>query len=309
MAYFKHELAVVESVSIGERTRIWAFSHVLPGATIGDDCNLCDHTFVENDVRIGNRVTLKSGVHLWNGITIEDDVFIGPSATFSNDAFPRSKQYPESFLRTLVKKGASIGTNATILPGIVIGESAMIGAGAVVTHDVPPNTIVTGNPARITGYVGTKKPGAPLAPPVFDKPVADTQVPGVTLHRLPLIEDVRGFLSFGEAGRHVPFEIKRYFVVFGVSSQEIRGEHAHKDLHQFFVCVHGACHVVVDDGAIRQEFILDSPATGIHVPPMIWAVQYKYSSDAVLLVLASGHYDATGYIRDYSEFLRLRGLR
>src|SRR5258706_3484997 len=108
MSFFQHPLAVVESSSIGDNTRIWAFAHVLPGARIGSDCNICDHTFIENDVIVGNRVTVKSGVQLWDGVILEDDVFIGPNAAFSNDAFPRSKQHPERFLRTLVKKWASI---------------------------------------------------------------------------------------------------------------------------------------------------------------------------------------------------------
>src|SRR5215469_2307001 len=146
MTYFKHETALVESPCVGDDTRIWAYAHVLKGATIGRDCNICDHTFIENDVIIGHRVTVKCGVQLWDGVRIEDDVFIGPNATFSNDAFPRSKQRPERFLNTFVKRWASIGANATILPGITIGEHVMIGAGAVVTHDVPRNAVVAGNP-------------------------------------------------------------------------------------------------------------------------------------------------------------------
>jgi acetyltransferase-like isoleucine patch superfamily enzyme len=153
--YFSHPNAIVETTKIGKGTKIWAFSHVLPEAVIGEDCNLCDHTFFENKVVLGNRVTVKCGVQLWDGITIEDDVFIGPNVTFTNDPFPRSKQYPESYSQTLVRKGASIGANATILPGLTIGQYAMVGAGAVVTKDVPAYAIVWGNPARISGYVKT----------------------------------------------------------------------------------------------------------------------------------------------------------
>ena len=126
---------------------------MLPGAVIGADCNICDHTFIENDVRVGDRVTIKCGVQLWDGIRIEDDVFIGPNATFTNDPFPRSKRQPEQFDRTVVRQGASIGANATILPGVTVGVNAMVGAGAVVTRDVPPLAVVTGNPARITGWM------------------------------------------------------------------------------------------------------------------------------------------------------------
>ncbi|MGH8596788.1 MAG: acyltransferase, partial [Gammaproteobacteria bacterium] len=161
--YFKHPTAIVESERIGAGTRIWAFVHILPGAEVGTDCNICDHVFIENNARMGDRVTIKSGVQLWNGVTLEDDVFVGANATFTNDNFPRSKQYPENFLRTVVREGASIGANATILANLTIGRRAMVGAGAVVTHDVPPYAIVTGNPARIVGYVDSPRPKTPLA--------------------------------------------------------------------------------------------------------------------------------------------------
>lgn len=143
--------AVVKSKSIGRRTRIWQYVVILEGAVVGSDCNICAHTLIESDVVIGNRVTLKSGVQVWNGIRIEDDVFIGPNATFTNDLYPRSKVKLGTVPRTVVKKGASIGGNATILPGITVGEFAMVGAGAVVTKDVPSYAVVYGNPAMVKG--------------------------------------------------------------------------------------------------------------------------------------------------------------
>ena len=305
-AFFQHDSALVESDRIGAGTRIWAFAHVLPGATIGRDCNICDHTFIENDVVVGDRVTVKCGVQLWDGIVLEDDVFIGPNVTFTNDPFPRSKQYQGTIPITTVKRGASIGANATILPGLKIGERAMIGAGAVVTRDVPPDTIVVGNPARIVGYVGVHGSVAEEAITPPEQPGRETtRVNGVTLYRLPHVRDLRGSLTFGEIADHVPFEIKRYFLIFDVSSREIRGEHAHRTLHQFLVCVHGSCHCVADDGVNRQEFVLNSPTAGLYLPPMTWAVQYKYTPDAVLLVLASDRYMAEDYLRDYQEFLAL----
>ena len=145
---FIHERALVETDSVGAGTRIWAFAHVLAGAVIGADCNVCDHTFIECDVVIGDRVTLKSGVYLWDGLRVEDDVFIGPQATFTNDARPRSRQ-PFELLYTTVRRGASIGAGAVILPGLTIGERAMVGAGAVVTRDVDAGVVVVGNPARV----------------------------------------------------------------------------------------------------------------------------------------------------------------
>lgn len=148
-----HPLSDVSSSKIGEGTTIWQFSVVLSGAKIGKNCNLCAHTFVENDVVLGDRVTVKSGVYLWDGIVIEDDVFIGPCVAFTNDKFPRSKQYPTSFPKIAINKGASIGANSTILPGITIGKNAMIGAGSVVTKDVPANAVVVGNPAKVIRFI------------------------------------------------------------------------------------------------------------------------------------------------------------
>lgn len=306
-APFIHEKALCESTQIGADTRIWAFAHILPGAVIGAGCNICDGVFIENDVRLGNRVTVKCGVQLWDGITVEDDVFIGPNATFTNDRFPRSKVYPEAFARTLIRRGASIGANATLLPGIEIGAGAMIGAGSVVTRSVPPNAIAVGNPAHIVGYVETQA-ASPIVAAPGDRSatgVTATPVAGVTLHPLPHIEDMRGSLSVGEFERSVPFLPKRYFLVFDVPSREIRGEHAHRQCHQFLICVRGSCSVVADDGKNRQEFLLDRPNLGLYLPAMTWGTQYKYSEDAVLLVFASEYYDAADYIRNHDEFLAL----
>ncbi len=307
MNFFVHANALCETNFIGDGTKIWAFAHVLPGAKIGADCNICDGVFIEGDVIVGDRVTIKCGVQLWNGVRLADDVFIGPNATFTNDNFPRSKCYPEKFLETVVHAGASIGANATILPGITIGSGAMIGAGAVITRSVPANAIVVGNPGRITGYIADKSGN--LNRPVSthnENTALDSVVEGVKLHQLPHFSDIRGSLSVGEFDTQLPFIPKRYFLVFDVPSQETRGEHAHKNCHQFLICVKGSVRVLADDGRQRQEFTLASPTTGIHLSPMIWGTQYRYSSDAVLLVFASESYDSADYIREYSEFLELR---
>lgn len=143
-----HQTSDVQSNNIGTGTQIWQFCVVLENAQIGADCNICSHCFIENDVIVGDRVTIKCGVQLWDGLRVEDDVFIGPNVTFTNDKHPRSKQYPVEFSKTTLKAGASIGANATILPGVTIGAGAMVAAGAVVTHEVPPGAVVMGNPAR-----------------------------------------------------------------------------------------------------------------------------------------------------------------
>ncbi len=151
-----HSAADVQTVNIGEGTTVWQFAVILKGAVIGENCNINCHTFIENDVTVGNRVTVKSGVFLWDGMRVADDVFIGPNVTFTNDKYPRSKKYPGSFQLTQIAKSVSIGANATILGGITIGEYAMIGAGAVVTKDVPAFALLYGNPARIVGKVNEK---------------------------------------------------------------------------------------------------------------------------------------------------------
>jgi UDP-2-acetamido-3-amino-2,3-dideoxy-glucuronate N-acetyltransferase len=301
-----HHTADVQSENIGAATRIWQYSIVLPGAKVGEHCNICSHCFVENDVEIGKRVTLKSGVQLWDGLRVGDDVFIGPNASFANDRFPRSQQRPERFLVTTIENGASIGAGAVVLPGVTIGTRAMIAAGAVVTRSVPPNAIVVGNPAKIIGYVDAARESVPATATAKAQPaVIPSRVRGVNLHQLPKVVDIRGSLSVGEVNREVPFEVKRYFLVYGVPSLETRGEHAHHECHQFLICVSGSCNVVADDGVNRQEFVLDRPELGLHLPPMTWGIQYKYSKDAVLLVLASHSYEASDYIRDYAQFKSL----
>ncbi|HLW77008.1 MAG TPA: WxcM-like domain-containing protein, partial [Bryobacteraceae bacterium] len=263
---------------MGARTRVWAWAHVLAGASVGEDSNLCDHTFIEGGAVVGDRVTIKCGVQVWDGVTLEDDVFVGPNATFTNDPFPRSRRRPDKFARTLVRRGASIGANATILPGVTIGAEAMIGAGAVVTRDVPARAIVVGNPGYVRGYVDARARGIELPG-------------GARLLPLPKISDARGDLSFAELGDALPFAPARYFVVFGVPNREIRGEHAHRKLEQFLICVHGSCAVRLWDGERGEEVTLDRPDLGLYVPAMVWTTQYKYSADAVLVVLASEVYD------------------
>src|SRR5262245_28042653 len=231
-----HPLSLCETREVGKGTRIWPFAHVLAGARLGEDCNICDHVFIEGDVVVGNRVTLKSGVQLWNGVRLGDDVFIGPNATFTNDRFPRSKTRPESFETTIVERGASIGANATILPGIKIGQNAMIGAGAVVTRNVPANAVVVGNPAKIVGYTsqdGLQAGSIIEADSEAGRPgkIRDLAVGNAQLWRLPNFKDMRGEIVPVEFTRDLPFVPKRHFIVYGVPDGRVRGEHAHRECH------------------------------------------------------------------------------
>ena len=304
--YFTHPEGCVESSEVGAGTRVWAYAHILKGARIGADCNICDHTFVEGGAVVGDRVTVKCGVQLWNGVTLEDDVFVGPNATFTNDPFPHSGRRPVEFSRTLVRRGASIGANATLLPGVTVGAGAMVGAGAVVTRDVPARAIVMGNPAVVTGFVRhdartSVQETGPVAPSAKTPLIA-----GAGLYELPRVSDERGHLSFAELGASLPFAVMRYFLVFGVPTREIRGEHAHRTLDQFLVCVHGNCSVRLFDGDAGEEILLNRPDLGLYVPPMVWTTEYKYSPDAVLLVLASDVYRDDDYIRDVDEYLALQ---
>lgn len=304
---YVHPQGICESENVGEGTRVWAFAHVLPGARIGADCNICDHVFVENDVLIGDRVTIKSGVQVWDGVTLADDVFVGPNVTFTNDPMPRSKTFPVEFATTVVARGASLGGGSVILPGVHIGRSAMVGAGAVVTRDVPPNAVVVGNPARIVGYVDSKSEPARGEQPrgASGGGLPEVRVPGVELRQIRSAVDLRGSLVAVDFSSDLPFVPTRAFTVFNVPTKDVRGEHAHRTCQQFLLCLAGSVSAMVDNGRLRQEFRLTQPDVGLYVPAMVWGSQYSYSADAVLLVFASHEYDADDYIRDYDDYLDL----
>jgi UDP-2-acetamido-3-amino-2,3-dideoxy-glucuronate N-acetyltransferase len=305
---FVDKRGICDSRSVGPGTRVWAFAHVLAGARIGRDCNICDHVFIENDVILGDEVTVKSGVQLWDGVRLGNRVFVGPNATFTNDAFPRSKQRPEHFAETIVEEDASIGANATILPGLRIGRAAMVGAGAVVTKNVPAHAVVIGNPAIIIGYQAeqiTSLVDKRTSTDALGKEAGSRMPLGVgecELWRMPHFADMRGRLVPVEFAKDLPFAPRRAFVVYDVPSHNVRGEHAHRACAQLLVAMHGCLAVLVDDGRNRCEIPLEDPTVGLHVPPMIWAIQYKFDPNTVLLVFSSDPYDAADYIRDYESF-------
>lgn len=306
---FIHPSADVQTKSIGKNSKIWQFVVILPNANIGNEVNICSHCLIENNVIIGDRVTIKSGVQIWDGLTIENDVFVGPNVTFTNDPFPRSKKYHRTPTKTLLQKGSSIGANATILPGIVIGQDAMIAAGSVVTKSVPEFAIVAGNPARIIGYTNTlfKDLEQNNAHQELNKKIK-SKVKGVIFYNLKNIEDIRGNLSVCEFEKELPFSPKRYFLVYDVPGSEVRGEHAHIECHQFLVAAKGSLNVIVNDGKNREIFVLNKNTYGLYIPPHTWSVQYNYSSDSVLLVFASHLYQEKDYIRNWEDFLQLKSI-
>ncbi|MDR3448855.1 MAG: WxcM-like domain-containing protein [Alphaproteobacteria bacterium] len=231
-------------------------------------------------------------------VVVEPGASIGPYVVFVGG-------------QTIVRTHACIEAAAVIGRDITIGQGAQVRPGAVVLRSVPPNAIVEGNPAQIVGYRDGAERGSYQDIIIRDASVfAGTSAPanlplGIgdsAIYLMRQVADPRGSLTVGEFGKELPFEPRRYFLVYDVPSRELRGEHAHRQCHQFLICINGSCHVLVDDGVRRCEVILDRPDVAVYMPPMIWGTQYRYSKDAILMVFASHHYDAGDYLRTYDEF-------
>lgn len=300
---FVHEQGLCESHEVGPGTRISAFARVLPGAQIGAQCDICDGVVVEDGVVLGDHVTVEPGARLSRGIRVEHHVTVGANAAFTSE-LSRDRRHSDGQLSTVVRAGAAIGANATILGGVEIGMGAIVGAGAVVTRSVPPNAIVNGNPADIRGYTGESRQHAALPGTTISEPgTVKLAVPGVCLQRFAEFSDLRGSLTAGEIPKDIPFAPRRWFLVYDVPNREVRGEHAHHVCHQFLICVSGSISVAVDNGERRDEVTLDDPTLGLRIPPLVWASQFRYEPGSVLLVLASHPYDPADYIRDYDVFL------
>lgn len=259
---------------------------------------VADSAFIGPDVQWGGDISVGDGVVVSGRCTIGDGCTIGAGAVLDGGDGEG----------LTIEAGVMVMAGSVIAGSLTVGQSARVQAGAVVQRSVPPFAIVSGNPAQIVGYTLSNEAslGAVGATrPADTVDTCPTRVKGVTLHRFTKVLDLRGNLTVGEFGRNVPFEPKRYFMVFGVPNAEIRGEHAHRICKQFLICAHGSCHVVADDGENREEFVLDDPSVGLYLPALTWGIQYKYSADAVLLVFASHFYDSAEYIRDYNEFSHL----
>ncbi|MFO1150480.1 MAG: WxcM-like domain-containing protein [Alsobacter sp.] len=287
---------------VGAGTVIHQFAVIDEAARVGERCVIGPHCYVGPGVVLGDEVQLDAGVRLVSPALIGSRVQFGPNVSLTNVLGAADA----ASAPTTIGEQAEIEANVVLHTGIEIGARAHIEAGSVVRHNVPSYARVAGNPSRIVGYVETSTPTvvSPLTSSELPEAVIKTGVKGVTLHRLPLITDIRGGLIFGEFERTVPFAAKRYFAVLNVPSLETRGEHAHRECAEFLICVTGDCSVVADDGYHREEFLLNKPTIGLLLPPMVWRVHYKYSTNAVLVVFASQYYDASDYIRDYSAFRR-----
>lgn len=290
-----HPTASVESRSIGGGSSVGAYSRIGAEVEIGERVRVGERVSIEGRVHISAGVEIAPDAYLRGPLTVGADVRIGPRCCMDADGDASG---------IVLCEGSIAGAQSTIWPGVTVGRRARIEPGSVVTKNVPAVAVVAGNPAQIVRYSGAR-PATRNAQSFGGAAAAATEVPGVTLHELPLHEDLRGNLTFGEARRHVPFEIKRYFLTFSVVSEEVRGEHAHRRLEQFLVCINGRVRVAADDGRVQADFLLERPNLGLYIPPMIWSVQYRFSADAVLLGLCSDLYDPADYIRDYAEFLQL----
>jgi UDP-2-acetamido-3-amino-2,3-dideoxy-glucuronate N-acetyltransferase len=289
-----------------ESSQIGKFCVIETQERLGQDCKIGSSVFIDTKVRIGDRVTINSGANLSGVLHIEDDVFIGANVTFATNHFFCEQSSPNLNSKTHVLSGASIASGAIIGAGLTIGKKAQIREGAVVMQDVPAYSIVSGNPAQIVGYTETQKKHHAQHldfPQTIGK--KDLDVRGASIHRFKCVKDLRGDLTVGNLPADIPFLPQRFFIVSNVPNSDVRGEHAHRECHQFLVVPHGAVSCLVDDGCTREEVRLDSPELGLYMPPKVWGVQYKYSSDAVLFVFASHPYDPDDYVRDYDEFCKL----
>jgi acetyltransferase-like isoleucine patch superfamily enzyme/dTDP-4-dehydrorhamnose 3,5-epimerase-like enzyme len=284
-------------------------TRVHEGAIVADSAVLGDFVVIYPGAQVGEQCRVHGFTQVWPGVRLDAGAELGPGVTLEAPSADKDQQGNQDRDHGIViGANARVGAGALICRGVRLGQGAVVAAGAVVEQDVPPHAVVSGAPARITDYVRNGR-GAPVMAwyqrAIF--PEQPSTVPlgvgGVTLHRFKFLQDPRGDLSVAEFEREIPFLPKRYFLVMNVPSDKTRGEHAHRRCHQFLVCVKGSCAVVVDDLQQRVEVQLDSPDLGVYLPPMTWGIQYKYSSDAVLLVFASDYYAADDYIRDYDEFV------
>jgi acetyltransferase-like isoleucine patch superfamily enzyme len=298
VAEFIDSSARFEGGSLGDGSRVLAYVRAGPDVVVGRNCVVHEHAVLLGDVVLEDDVEVLTGAQLLGNVRIEQGVSVGAAAVVGGTA-------PDAGL-TSVRRFASIGANVTVHPGVVIGRRAVVEPGSVVTESVPANAIVTGNPATIVAYVESGHEAASrelvVPAPIGRGAKIESRVRGVSLHGLTHARDLRGSLTAAEFA-DLPFAPQRMFTVYDVPSESVRGAHAHRACSQFLVALAGELSCLVDDGSDREEIRLAKPDVGLHIPPMIWGTQWRYTRNAVLLVFASHPYDAADYIRDYEEFL------
>jgi UDP-2-acetamido-3-amino-2,3-dideoxy-glucuronate N-acetyltransferase len=266
----------------------------------GSGTRATNEPLIDPDAIICDTAVVGALTFVGSNVTVESNVDIGPGVIFANGGLKR----------TVVRSRSRIAAGAVIGPDVELGRGCEVKAGSVVLQSVPPNAIAEGNPAVIVGY--TQGLSAVRGSEHRSKHVSATRAPAVemlgvgnaALYRMKRISDLRGALTAAEMEKELPFIPSRYFIVFDVPTCELRGEHAHKECHQFLLCVRGSCKILLDDGRARTELTLDSPDVGVYMPPLIWGTQYRYTRDAALLVFASHAYNPDDYIRDYDKFTR-----
>ena len=291
-----HQSALCLAKAVGSGTRIGPFASLAADAVVGSDCAIEQAATIGPRVTLGDRVTVCAGARLVANVSLDSDVTVHENAVVGGAE------------ATTVARGAVVGANATVAAGTIVGRGAVIEPGAAASDAVPANAVVRGNPAQIVGYVGNGTEPAVETLPAQIEPShgtrTDTRVPNVYLHPLNRVSDLRGRLVAANFA-DLPFVPQRIFSVFDVPSERIRGSHAHRQCDQLLISLSGSIHCVIDDGTRRDEVRLDSPDMGLYLPAMTWGTQYKYTRDAVLLVLASHPYSA----EEHQGLRRVLGTR
>ncbi|XZE20395.1 WxcM-like domain-containing protein [Pirellulaceae bacterium SH449] len=294
-----HPFSDVQSVSIGKNTKIGAYTVVKSESKIGESCQIMSHCMIEGGVVLKDRVKLMEGVKLYSGVIVEDDCLVGPNSCVTTASLPLDSIKNRNIKTTILKKGASLGANVTVLPGVTVGAGSIVGAGSVVTIDVAPSSVVIGNPARIVRYVNAPN----IASEIRSKSETIISVGGACWVEFKTVKDTRGQLTVAQWDQHLPFRPERVFFLHQVPTSKVRGGHAHIHCIQVLVPLSGSVRVVLDNGYQREELFLDRSDKGLLIPAGIWATQYGYTRDCVLAVFASHVYDENDYIRDYDRYL------
>lgn len=284
---------------VGKDSQVGAGSSIAAGCILGEAVGLAANVTIERDTRIGRSTKVGASVYIGPAVTIGADVSVGPNAAFVGSSFDDERS------GATVEAAASIGANASVVGAVTVGAGSVVGAGAVVTQDVPAFAVVVGIPAQIIGYVRSTSLNVDrrVRASALSRDELPLRIGATTALQMPTVTDIRGLLTYGEVDAHLPFVPVRYFLISDVPSSKVRGEHAHRKLHELLICVRGEVAVATDDHVERGEIVLDRPDVALHLPPMVWSRQYRYSSDAILLVLASDVYDEADYIRTYDEFV------